>query len=413
MKKTTFFALFLIFTGLFNCQQKTGMIESLMKKSRKFDSILSQAERHKLQIIYTQIDRDEHNKAKFTTYKYRVDNNEYFYPASTIKMPVAALALEKINDLSIDGLTSKSVMQIDSGYSGQTSVYEDSTSKNGLPSIEHYIKKLFLVSDNDAYNRLYEFVGQREVNERLEKKGFENIRITHRLSIPLAVEENRYTNPMSFYQGDKLVYQQGLQYNQKEIQAPQPIYLGEGFMSSGTLVEKPMEFTFKNAVGLEAFHDMLLRLVFPENFLPHEQFHLNESDYEFLYHCMSKYPGEAIYPQYDKEEYYDDYCKFLLYGSFNQGVDPNIRIFNKVGMAYGFLIDIAYIVDFEKKIEFVVGAVINVNSNNILNDGIYDYDSVGFPIMRDIGQLFYNYEMNRTKTNQPDLSKYNLKPWEK
>ena len=36
-----------------------------------------------------------------------------------------------------------------------------------MPSLGHYIRKVFLVSDNDAHNRLYEFVGQGELKERL------------------------------------------------------------------------------------------------------------------------------------------------------------------------------------------------------------------------------------------------------
>ncbi|MDP9231009.1 MAG: glycoside hydrolase family 9 protein, partial [Bacteroidota bacterium] len=42
-----------------------------------------------------------------------------------------------------------------------------STAANGFPSIAQYIKKIFLVSDNDAYNRLYEFLGQQTINDKL------------------------------------------------------------------------------------------------------------------------------------------------------------------------------------------------------------------------------------------------------
>jgi beta-lactamase class A len=47
----------------------------------------------------------------------------------------------------------------------------DSSSETGFPSIENYIKKILLVSDNDAYNRLYEFVGRAEINQKLKKYG--------------------------------------------------------------------------------------------------------------------------------------------------------------------------------------------------------------------------------------------------
>ena len=51
-------------------------------------------------------------------------------------------------------------------------MYEDSTSENGLPSMAHFIKKVFLISDNVAYNRMYEFLGQQTINRRLHAMAY-------------------------------------------------------------------------------------------------------------------------------------------------------------------------------------------------------------------------------------------------
>ncbi|GIT57284.1 MAG: hypothetical protein Ct9H300mP18_07130 [Candidatus Neomarinimicrobiota bacterium] len=40
------------------------------------------------------------------------------------------------------------------------SVYNDTSSETGNASIAHYIKKIFVVSDDNAFNRIYEFLGQ-------------------------------------------------------------------------------------------------------------------------------------------------------------------------------------------------------------------------------------------------------------
>lgn len=394
----------------FSCKKQGGMIETMMRDSGKFDAILDNSEKYKLQIIYTQIDRDENNKAQFTTFKYRVNEKEYFYPASSIKLPVTALAIEKINDQLMRGFTPFSDMFIDSAYSGQTSAYKDTSSHTGLPSIGNYIKKIFLVSDNDAYNRLYEFLGQREVNARMIKKGYKDIRITHRLGTYLTREQNKHTNPMKFYYGDTLVYAQDTVYNTIEIKSDTTIIIGKGYLKDGVLVNEPMDFTYKNAIGLESLHKVLLSILFPENFYPAERFNLNRIDYNFLYQFMSKYPQESDFPYYGTK-YEDDYCKFLMFGGTHKNINRNIRIYNKIGEAYGFLTDMAYIVDFDKKIEFVLGAVIYVNENQILNDGIYEYETVGYPFMRDLGQLFYDYEINRPRPSIPDLSRYNWKTW--
>ena len=61
---------------------------------------------------------------------------------------------------------------------GKRLYISNSSSETGLPSIAHYIKKAFLVSDNDAYNRMYQFVGQQAINDSLHSKGYSSARIT-------------------------------------------------------------------------------------------------------------------------------------------------------------------------------------------------------------------------------------------
>jgi len=72
------------------------------------------------------------------------------------------------------------------------------------------------------------------------------------------------------------------------------------------------------------------------------------------------------------------------------------------------LIDAAYLVDFEKNIEFMLSAVIYCNSDGVLNDDKYDYDSVGLPFMKNLGRLIYDHELKRPRTRQPDLSTFRL-----
>ena len=84
----------------------------------------------------------------------------------------------------------------------------------------------------------------------------------------------------------------------------------------------------------------------------------------------------------------------------------NIRIFNKVGDAYGFLLDNAYIVDFDKGVEFMLSAIIYCNSDGIFNDDKYDYDAVGYPFLGNLGRAIYDYEVKRVKKVKPNLSKF-------
>ena len=64
-----------------------------------FSNIFSEPDQYKLQIIYTQVNRDQNNVPELATHTYRLKPREYFYPASTIKIPIAVLAMEKLNSI--------------------------------------------------------------------------------------------------------------------------------------------------------------------------------------------------------------------------------------------------------------------------------------------------------------------------
>ena len=68
----------------------------------------------------------------------------------------------------------------------------------------------------------------------------------------------------------------------------------------------------------------------------------------------------------------------------------------------------AYIADFDKNIEFFLSAAINCDTDGILNDDKYAYDSIGFPFMKNLGQVIYDHELKRKRTYQPDLSSFKI-----
>ena len=384
------------------------MLESLLRPNPICAPVLAAAAKHEVQILYTQIDRDAANRPRFTRHEYRVNPEDYFYPASTIKLAGALLALERLNQLSIAGVDRHTPVRIDSAYSGQAAVREDPTAPDGLPTIAHYIRKLFAVSDNDAYNRLYEFVGQQRMNEGLWEKGYRDVRLTHRLAIARSPEENRRTNPLTFYRGDQVLYQQPMLVNPHTWRAPAPIPKGEGHIQNGALVAAPKDFAGSNYMSVEVLQDLLVAVFFPEELPAERRFDLRPDNYRFLYRAMSMLPRECPHPQYDSEKYYDSYVKFFLFGDSKAPMPDSVRIFNKVGLAYGYVTDNAYIVDFERGVEFLLTAVVLVNENGIFNDGIYEYDEVGLPFLAELGRVIYAYELERKRAHRPDLSKWRV-----
>lgn len=369
-----------------------------------FDSIFVRKDEYRLQIIYTQIDRGRNNRPKFTDHYFNVQPDQYFYPASTIKLPIAILALQKLRELKIPGLDRNTTMITETGFSGQTAVYNDPASEDGRPTIANYIKKILLVSDNDASNRLYEFLGQEYINKTLHKMGYDDAQILHRLSIGMTEEENRNTNPIRFLNAEgKLIYEKPAE-TSRLVYDKRNTKLGKGYYSGGNIIKEPFDFSSKNRLTIESLHQILKSIIFPRDVSRRQRFNLDKEDYNFLRKYLSMYPTESKYPSYNSPGYWDNYVKFLFYGSEKQKPDPQIRIFNKVGDAYGFLTDIAYIADYNNNIEFLLSATIHCNRDAIYNDDKYEYETIGFPFMKNLGRIIYEHELKRPRKYKPDLS---------
>ncbi len=385
------------------------LLRLMQKEPLKFRYVLQHSDSLEVQLMYTQIDWDANNRPEFKSFYFQTDSTHYFYPASTVKLPLVLLSLEKLNDLKIKRLDKFTPVFHDSVYSGQRSVRKDTTSENGLPSIAHYSKKILLVSDNDASNCLYEFMGQQAANEQLRKKGY-NIRILHRLSRAASFEQNRRTEAIRFVKIDSLIYQQPMLVNRDSIGPFRKSLKGKGYVENGKVVLEPFDFTYKNFYPLQEQQEILKAIVFPESLKPEKRFNLTKVDREFVLQYMSQLPHETLYPSYKNDTaIHDSSGKWLMYAGDHGPIPKNIRIFNKIGGAYGYLIDNAFIVDFENGVAFFLSAVINTNLDGIYNDDLYEYNSIGYPFMKNIGQTIYQYELNRKRGRKPDLSEFKLR----
>ena len=385
--------------------------EILSSHPEWFAPVLEKADEHRLQILYTQIDRDPDNRPSFRSFSYRL-SDEYFYPASTVKLPAAVLALEKLNDLAVPGLDRDTPLRIEAGTPAQTAALTDPSREDGRPTLAHYIKKVFLVSDNDAFNRLYEFLGQKEINERLWRRGFADARILRRLEAGLDPEENRATNPFVFLRGEREIHRQPLARNPAEWTIERPgVRQGRGYVRDGTLVEQPFDFRHSNYLSVESLQGILRSVLFPEATAPERRFHLTDDDCRFLYTYMSMLPRESTEPAYpDREEHHDSSVKFFLFGDSKRAIPRHIRVFNKVGEAYGYLVDDAYVVDFDAGVEFLLTAVVHVNANRVFNDDNYEYDEIGMPFLARLGRAVYEHERRRERPRRPDLSRFRVHP---
>ena len=356
--------------------KKNILEETLSSKKESIKIVMDNPEQFELQIIYTQIKRNQHNEVKFKDYTYNVNAKNYFYPASTIKFPIAILALEKLNTIQNTSMNSQFSIE---GKSDKNKFTEE-------------ISKIFAVSDNDASNNLLEFIGFDYLNKSMHSKGLKPFRISHRLSTPDS--GNPITKSVTLYNDDNSILTLPSILSKKDNKPLRlnKIKKGIGYINDDKLVQTPFDFSNKNYYPLETLHNTLKRIVFPESFKKRQRFNLTKIDREFILFSMQNLPKNA---GYDPTKYYDGYCKFFMFGDVKESIPENIKIYNKVGDAYGTLIDCAYIVDTKNQIEFMISATILVNKDQVFNDNIYDYDEVGLPFLGELGRQLYDKNLKK------------------
>ena len=380
------------------------LVELMKQNPNYFASLLADPGQYRIQILYTQINRDKNNIPHFKDYSYRLNANEYFYPASTVKFPLSVLALEKLNNLKVQGLTKASTAIYDSVTARQETIYNNPYAIDGRQTIEQAIKEVLVVSDNNAANRLYEFLGQEYIHSQLANKGYPEVYIRNRLELGRTPLENRQTQAVQFYDANiKLIYTQPAQNNTGKL----PYYnvlIGNGYLNGqDSLINAPLNFSEKNRISLSDLHHIMQSVIFPEQMHQKQRFNLSSDDRKFLLQWMHTTPNESNYPTYDSLAYYPAYAKFIMLGSERGTIPSNIKIFSKAGDAYGFLLDNTYIIDMEAKVEFMLSAVIYVNADGILNDNTYDYRTIGLPFMKNLGNTIYQYELSRKRAYRPNF----------
>ena len=365
---------------LLSCSSTTNPIELIIKKREpQLKPIYKNKENHNLQILYTKVVRDSLGMPSFIQYDYKADNNVYFYPASTMKLPIVALTLQKINELRNTGINitvESKILLLSADQITTETTFKD------------LISKVFLVSDNSASNILINFLGYNYFNQQMREKGLNTIVLNHKFNPDPYVKNDWkiYTLDRDLISKDET--QEIIEHNNLDN-----LLQGKFQILNGEKVATPFNFKTKNKASLRDLDGVMKRIIYPDLFQEQDRINLSDQDYNFLRYWMSRFTFEDIGIEYQKDsKYFDSYNKFFIYGDSTNTIDRKIRIYNKVGVAYGALTDISYIRDYQKKIEFFLSATIYVNQNQIVNDNIYEYDDVGIPFLAELARQVYKLE---------------------
>ncbi len=340
---------------------------------------------------------------------YIAPRGRYFYPASTVKLYAAIAACELLNawrraypDAGIDEHTPLRLYPLVDGDSVRE-VDETNTAHAGWHppgsrpiTVAHEAHKLFVVSDNPAFNTLYDLVGPQELNQRMREWGADESWVTHRLSVARTPDENRRAPrvdlglaPGSPQIGERASTLQRRDASDGVIFGRESLVLGDGYLKGGEQIDEPFDFSQKNYSRLSDLQLVLARLVRPGLTHrgccgPHRYRHgpagarpldLTDDQRARLIRSATVLPRESESPRYDPQKYPDDYVKFLLPGLIAVRPLEEWRIVNKIGLAYGFVTENAYVEHLPTGNAVFVAAVIHRNPNGIYNDGIYDYET--------------------------------------
>jgi len=391
---------FFLFVSLTSHAQNDAFIENVLKSTPIFrDSIQPQLESFELQVIYRPLTGVDSG----LTYRYNVDPERYFYPASTVKLPTAALALQWINEQGIQYLSRNGAFyfekarkeQIPSPNYGMPNKERKKPFRK--PTMTNFIGDAMIVSNNMAYNRLFDLLGQRYINTELHRRGWRS-RILHRVGVKdYNAEANRWKPPVMAYEyfgsDGEVLFERNLAYSK----TPYNIKTKAEFKGIGryedslkTVISEPFDFSTKNFLALEDLGDILQAIVLPASVDSIQRFEMSEADRRFLVETLSTRPKDSPNPAHHDKP--DGYVNFLYYGGDGNYEKDGPKIYNKVGIAYGTLTEAAVFAKADGTPQFLLSATINVNRNGIYNDGVYAYDAIGFPFLKALGRAFWELE---------------------
>jgi hypothetical protein len=357
-------------------------------------TLVENAEEHRLQVVLGAIEPAPGGGERLVQHTFRA-GAEYFYPASSIKLFAAIAALERLNEIAAaTGLAigPDTPLAFHPLFAGEELERRDPSNRDGgTITVRHEIRKLFLVSDNEAFNRLYELVGQDGLAASLRRAGLAQAHLVHRLAEYRTADENRRYPRIDFL-GDGFVYT--LPERESPPLSPVPalpprIEVGDAYLTTEdeTLVDLPMDFTPKNRIPLVELQRGLCKLVRPDlDCGPGEPYALPAADRELLLEPLRLYPRQSTNPIFDSETYPDHYAKFLLPGLRRALPGREVAVYDKVGWSYGFTTENAYVVDEASGRAFFLAATLYTNANGVLNDDDYEYEQTARPFLEDLAE---------------------------
>lgn len=353
----------------------------LMSGGATLKTVLATPEKYRFEVLYGIV--REGPSPSLERHGYRTDA-EYFFPASSMKMPIALATYDRLGALRLP----RAAMIRMHPVSGNAEPF--------VTTLERETWRALIVSDNASANRLLAIVGQREVNETLWSLGLKSARVRHGFSTGGEMD------PPELSPRIEIVQAQGgtteIPPRRSDLKLPPndatSLDIGRAKIVEGRREEGPLSFADKNAMRLRELQDTLVRIMRPE-LLPAGSAPdvASKEDLAYLRQTLGTLPSASGLAGFERNIVADYQLIPFLRGLERVRAKSKLQIFTKVGQAYGFLIGNAYVVDKETGRSFFLTAAVYANPDEVMNDDNYGYDAISFPALADVAEVFAKHAL--------------------
>lgn len=360
--------LLLIATQALNAQELQVNSDSLMAywkgKDALVDDVLNNQDKYRLQILFSYNYQD-------SLQQYFLGKEQYFYPASLVKLPTVLIALEKMRSTGIK-LDDRIVLD-HLNINGSKSFINKT--RNGI-SFRELIEKTIVISDNDYYNVLYHFVTPRKLNMDLKQKGLDDVLI-YRCFNGCSKDEQLITTGYKVYNSkDSLIsHFRGDVMDWSEISDLFPYddgkKVGNKHMNKGKVFSQPYDFNDNLEFPITSLHELMISFIRDSSDL---DWKLGSENRAFVLEKLRQFPKEI-----GASNQVNDF-KIIGFGDPNWD-NKRFTTYSKIGYSFGFITETAYVMDRISEKSFFLTISMYVNNNETINDGNYEYSTIATPFM--------------------------------
>lgn len=311
-----------------------------------------------------------------TTEALGLQPRRWFAAASWVKLPLAALLLEELERRGLDWRDPE--LRLEVAVAGACAPLP-SPQAGGWP-LEALLQAMLVVSDNLAYNALYELLGSDAIHARLRALGFGHVRMATRLGCPQPRSPGKLD--VRLRRAGEVVWDSPASGKEQFQRFPfGSARAGQAWAEQGIVTRGAHDFSDSNFLPLADVHRLILELgggVEP-------RFALSPQARRWFADTLALLPRQASLLAPAQQALPDDHAKWLI--PLDAGAQaPELRIASKNAQSYGWIGDSAFVVDDRRDRAFALTALLFVDRDGVLNDGVYDYAGTGRPFLRELGQ---------------------------